>query len=137
MFQVSALGGVVRHQAFLLNCCALRLHAISYSHSRSSAACSSSPEGGRAQKFKQLSNKGMGAYVRTAGGRKRLLCCSVPSSLFLRHTKCDGCESILTDDRSVEYKLCQMAFQGDYSINTNGQRRRKEISNGCLCSSEL
>lgn len=36
-------------------------------------------------------------------------------------------ETISTDYCSVEYKLCQTAFQGDYSINTNGKRWRRRM----------
>lgn len=52
---------------------------------------------GRAHKKKRkkeiwrLCNKEIGVDMRTAGGRKYLLCCSVPRRQFLRHTKCGGC----------------------------------------------
>ncbi len=40
-------------------------------------------------------------------------------------------ETVLTDDCLIEYKLCQTAFQGDCSVNTNRRKRSrmKEICN--------
>lgn len=34
-------------------------------------------------------------------------------------------ETVLPHDCSVEYKLCQTVFQGDYSIKTNRRRRKR------------
>lgn len=80
------------------------------------------------QKFKQLCNKEMEVDVRTAGGMKilALLLCSA-YALSEAYQMWRLRETISTDNCSVEYKLCQTAFQGDYSIKTNGRRRTEEI----------
>ncbi|KAF3686954.1 Neural-cadherin Cadherin-N [Channa argus] len=44
------------------------------------------------KEFKRLGNKEIGVDVRTAGGRKYLLCCSASHTLLLKHTKCGSCE---------------------------------------------
>lgn len=69
------------------------------------------------QKFKQLCNKEMGVDVRTAGGMEilALLLCSA-HALSEAYQMWRLRETISPDDCLLEYKLCQTAFQGDYSI---------------------
>lgn len=76
-----------------------------------------------AQKFKQLCNEETGADWAD-WGRVYSFCCSVhasPQAYQMRWLR----EIVLPDDCSVEYKLCQTVFQGDYSIKTNRRRRKR------------